>query len=114
MPGGVLLGRGSHVVLSTSTALRVRITGTPEVCARRVAAAEGLSFDAALEKVKEINHNRGKFVWELFHVRTSEAHNFDLVVNTDRLVDFNQAVAMLENAYHAIGGVEAEADATAI
>lgn len=101
------------MVLSTSTALRVRITGSPEICARRVAAAEGLSYEVALEKVREVNHNRGKFVWDLFHVRTSEASNFDLVVNTDRLVDFNQAAAMLENAYHAIGGIETEADATA-
>lgn len=111
--GGVLLGRGSHVVLSTSTALRVRITGSPEVCAKRVAAAEGLSYDEALEKIREINHNRGKFVWELFGVRTSDATNFDLVVNTDRLIDFNQAAAMLENAYHAIGGLSEKADATA-
>lgn len=109
--GGVILGRGAHVVLSTSTALRVRITGSPEVCARRVAAAEGIPYEEALEKVQEINHNRGKFVWDLFHVRTSDAHNFDLVVNTDRLVDFNQAAAMLENAYHAIGGMDAESDA---
>ncbi|EKV32634.1 hypothetical protein C882_2713 [Caenispirillum salinarum AK4] len=111
--GGVLLGRGAHVVLSTSTALRVRITGSPEMCTRRVAAAEGLSYDDALDKVREINHNRGKFVWDLFHVRTSDAHNFDIVVNTDRLVDFNQAAAMLENAYHAIGGMTTEADAAA-
>lgn len=110
--GGVLLGRGAHVVLSTSTALRVRITGSPQVCARRVAAAEGLSYDDALARVTEVNHNRGKFVWDLFHVRTSDAHNFDIVVNTDRLVDFNQAAAMLEHAYHAIGGMETEADAT--
>lgn len=104
--GGVLLGRGSHVVLSTSTALRVRITGSPLQCARRVAAAEDITYDDALERVNEINHNRGKFVWDLFGVRTSDAHNFDIVVNTDRLVDFNQAAAMLENAYHAVSGTE--------
>ncbi len=111
--GGVLLGRGAHVVLSTSTALRVRITGSPTVCAKRVAAAENLTYDEALERLREINHNRGKFVWELFGVRTSEANNFDIVVNTDRLVDFNQAAAMLEHAYHAIGGLSENADISA-
>lgn len=111
--GGVLLGRGSHVVLSTSTALRVRITGSPEVCAKRVAATESLTYDEALEKIREVNHNRGKFVWELFGVRTSDATNFDIVVNTDRLIDFNQAAVMLEHAYHAIGGLNEKADVSA-
>ncbi|SDH13416.1 AAA family ATPase [Roseospirillum parvum] len=100
--GGVLVGRGSHVVLSSGAALRVRITGSPEVCARRLAKAEGLTPDAALKQVKDINHNRGKFVWDLFHVRTSEASAFDLVLNTDRLNDWESLVDTLVAATQAI------------
>lgn len=102
--GGVIVGRGAHVVLSTGAALRVRITGSPEVCARRLARAEGLDPDSALKRIKEINHNRGKFVWDLFHARTSDASAFDLVINTDRLDDWD---TLVETLYAASGAIQA-------
>ncbi len=93
--GGVIVGRGAHVVLADACALRVRIAGTPDICARRM--ARGGHGDAASEetKAREINHNRGKFVWEVFGSRLSDAHQFDITINTDRMDDFEDAVEML-------------------
>jgi len=100
--GGVILGRGSNVILSTSCALRVRITGSLEVCAKRVAAAENLSLEEAERRISEVNQARGRFVWEMFHRRTADASNFDLVINTDRLNQIDHVVTMLTSAYRAI------------
>ncbi len=92
--GGVIMGRGAHVILSTACALRVRISGTPEVCARRLCMSGG-DEKAVLQQVKDINHARGKFVWEMFNSRLSDASAFDVTVNTDRMVDFDDVVHML-------------------
>lgn len=83
--GGVIVGRGAHIILSGSPALRVRITGSEDVCAARIAAAEGLSLEAARRKVTEINAERGKFIWDTFHIRQNNPHCFDLTINTDHM-----------------------------
>lgn len=93
--GGVIIGRGAHVILAEGCALRVRISGTPEICARRMADQGHGSFDEELKKAQDLNHRRGKFVWETFHSRLSDANQFDLTVNTDRMADFEDAVEML-------------------
>jgi cytidylate kinase len=90
--GGVIVGRGAHVILAEECALRVRITGSPPICARRM-VAQGHGTVAELEaKAKEVNHNRGKFVWDVFHSRLSDASEYDLTVNTDRMADFEDVV----------------------
>jgi len=100
--GGIFVGRGAHAVLAESCALRVRITGTPEICARRM-AAEGHGDEAALlAQAKAINHRRGQFVWDVFHSRLSDAAQFDITINTDRMADFEDIVDMLVGMASAI------------
>ncbi|MGE5504881.1 MAG: cytidylate kinase-like family protein [Actinomycetota bacterium] len=93
--GGVIVGRGAHVILSESCALRIRIAGTPEVCAKRMAASGHGSEADELKKAQELNHRRGKFVWEVFNSRLSDANQFDLTINTDRMDDFEDVVDMV-------------------
>lgn len=93
--GGVILGRGAHLVLADGCALRVRITGSPEICARRMAEQGHGSYDHELAKAQDMNHRRGKFVWDVFHARLSDTNQFDITVNTDRMVDFEDVVDML-------------------
>lgn len=93
--GGVIIGRGAHVILAEGCALRVRIAGSPEVCARRMAAQGHGSYDEQLKHAHEVNHRRGKFVWETFHSRLSDANQFDITINTDRMSDFEDVVEML-------------------
>ncbi|MBR9973277.1 cytidylate kinase-like family protein [Magnetospirillum sulfuroxidans] len=100
--GGVLVGRGAHVILHEACALRVRITGTPEICARRMIGQGYGGLEHQLEKVLEINHKRGKFVWEVFNSRLSDASQFDININTDRMADFEDVVGMLEVMARAI------------
>lgn len=96
--GGVIVGRGCHLVLAHSGALRVRITGSSEICAERVAKAEGLTLEAAREKIKEVNHKRAQFVWDTFQARLNDPTTFDLVVNTDHIPYTQAIVKMLVSA----------------
>lgn len=90
--GGVIVGRGAHVILASECALRVRVAGSPEICARRM-AAQGHGNEAdLLAKAHEVNHKRGKFVWEVFQSRLSDTSQFDLTINTDRMDDFEDVV----------------------
>jgi cytidylate kinase len=100
--GGVIIGRGAHIVLGRTSALRVRITGSPDVCAQRLAKAEDISLEEAKKHIHDVNHQRGKFVWDAFHARLSDPTSFDLVVNTDRLGDIEHVVEMLHNAAQAV------------
>ncbi len=93
--GGVIVGRGAHLILAESCALRLRIAGSPDVCARRLAAAGDGEYEAMLAKVNEINHRRSKFVWDVFHTRLADAHQFDLTINTDRMEDLAEVADLL-------------------
>jgi len=93
--GGVIVGRGAHIILAEECALRVRIAGSPEICAKRMAGSGHGQEAELLERAREINHRRGKFVWEAFHSRLSDASGFDITVNTDRMEDFEDVVDMI-------------------
>ncbi|CAI8826637.1 cytidylate kinase-like family protein [Methylocaldum szegediense] len=99
--GGVLVGRGAHLILSDKKVLRLRIVGSERICARREAAKSGIPLHAAERKVREINVRRNKSVLKLYgerfeHPSLECARNFDLVINTDRLsVDSAVSVVLL-------------------
>ncbi len=99
--GGVIMGRGSHVILRKQHPFRVRLVGAVERCAERIAAAEGLSERAAAAKVQQKNRERSLFLWEDFHVRTNEPYNYDLLLNTDGFADPGAVVEILRSAYNA-------------
>ncbi len=99
--GGVIVGRGSHVILAGRDVLRVRIVGSVEACATRISEQEQLSYAEAKRKVQENNKRRGKFIWDMFHSRYNDPTNFDLVINTDyfrRLDDVVELVMMAVKA----------------
>lgn len=102
--GGVIVGRGAHIVLSKTPAVRVRITGSTDVCAKRIAAAEGLSLEAARQKFADVNAERGKFIWDTYQVRLNDPTTFDFTINTDRIENTGIVVDMLVNACDLIAG----------
>lgn len=99
--GGVIVGRGGHVILAGRDVLRVRIVGSVETCATRISEQDGIPYAEAKRKVQESNKRRGKFVWDLFHSRYNDPTNFDLVINTDyfrRLEDVAELTLMAVKA----------------
>lgn len=93
--GGIIVGIGAHLILANSGALRVRITGSIEVCAQRLAEKQGIALESARREVETINQRRGKFIWDTFGVRVNDPQAFDLVINTDRLGEDAQIVEFL-------------------
>jgi len=100
--GGVIMGRGGHVILQGRKALRVRIVGSMEACAGRIAEQDGTSYIDAKRKVIESNKRRGKFIWNLFESRYNNPTNYDLVINTDQFRDLNDAVEVILLAVQAL------------
>jgi cytidylate kinase len=82
--GGVIVGRGAHMILDERIAFRLRVTGSEETCARRVAKREKLGEEEALRKVHRMNTQRSEFLVALYGKRAAEPFRFDLVVNSDR------------------------------
>lgn len=93
--GGVILGRGAFLILENKPVLRVRITGSVDVCARRVAEEDGIDLEIARRKVRESNRKRGKFIWDVFRRRLNDPTNFDLVINMDKVKDPAAAADMI-------------------
>lgn len=101
--GGVIVGRGGHVVLAGRDVLRVRIVGSVEACATRLSEQEGSSYAEAKRKVQESNKRRGKFVWDMFHSRYNDPTNFDLIINTDYFRRLDDVVEIVLHAVRARG-----------
>ena len=82
--GGVIVGRGAHLILGPNKAFRVRIIGSLEVCAQRVARREPLDIEAARERVETVNRQRADYLQQLYGEGIDDCSDYDIVINTDR------------------------------
>lgn len=101
--GGIVMGRGAHVVLQGRDVLRVRLTGSKEACAKRIAHREHISLTEAKRKCTAKNKERGQFVWNMFKSRLNDSTNFDLTVNTDHFAHYEEIVEILIRAMEMMG-----------
>lgn len=99
--GGVIMGRGANIVLRGRPILRVRIAGSVEICAQRLAFRDGGSARALAASIREINRERARFLWENYRARMNDSLNYDIVVNTDHFYDLTQVVELLLTAFRA-------------
>ncbi len=107
--GGVIVGRGGHIVLAGRRVFRVRIIGSVEACARRIALQEHIDLAEAKKRVRESNRVRGQFMWNIFAVRANDPANFDLVINSDRFTDYDRIVELI---VHGLQSLELDAPPT--
>lgn len=82
--GGVILGRGAHLILGPDQAFRVRIIGTLDVCARRVAEREKVDINTAKRRVETVNRERTEYIHALYGANIRDCSDYDLVINSDR------------------------------
>lgn len=102
MKGGVIVGRGAHLILGPKRCFRVRIIGSLKKCAERISVREGINMDAAELRVEQANRERDEYLNELYGVRASDSSNFDIVLNTDRFT-VDEAVAIIIGAMQQAG-----------
>ena len=101
--GGVIVGRGGHLILAGRDVLRVRVTGSVEACARRIALQDGTDLAEAKKKVRQSNKARGQFQWKMFGSRANDPANYDIVINTDHFAEYDHVVKILMQAMKSLG-----------
>ena len=100
--GGVIVGRGAHLVLGPNRCFRVRIIGSLKKCAERISEREGIDLKAAELRVQAVDRERAEYLDELYGVHAGDSSNFDLVLNTDRFT-VNETTALILDAMHRAG-----------
>ena len=100
--GGVIIGRGANLILGADNAFRVRITASPENCARNVASRESISLDDAHQRVSEVDLERAEYIKMLYDADINDLSNYDLVLNSDRY-DRIQLVELILDAMEKAG-----------
>ncbi|MGD2073673.1 MAG: cytidylate kinase-like family protein [Gammaproteobacteria bacterium] len=83
--GGVVVGRGANLILGPGEAFRLRVVGTLERCAARVAEREGLDTEAARRRVERVNGERASYIHRLYAADIHDSTSYDLVMNSDGL-----------------------------
>jgi len=100
--GGVIVGRGAHLILGPDRAFRVRVTGSLEVCARRVVERDQLDIEAARERVMTINRQRADYLQQLYGEGINDCSDYDLTINTDRF-DVEAAIELILHSMQLAG-----------
>jgi cytidylate kinase len=83
--GGVILGRGANFILGAGGAFRVRVLGSPERCADRLARQQGLDRAAARRRLEQVDGERARYIRRLYGADIDDGRRYDLVMNSDRL-----------------------------
>ena len=78
----VIVGRGAHLILGPSEALRVLVVAPRDVRVATVAAERGLSLREARRRVEVEEAERRAFLQKHFQAQLEDPEAFDLVVNT--------------------------------
>ena len=100
--GGVIVGRGAHLILGPKRCFRVRIIGSLQKCAERISVREGIDIDAAERRVQEVDRERARYLNDLYGVHAGDGSNFDMVLNTDRFT-VKETTALILDAMHRAG-----------
>lgn len=100
--GGVIIGRGANLILGEKDVFRVRVIGSVEKCAERVAARENTDIQTATKLVKKVNRDRAKYIKKLFDADINDPASYDIVLNSDRFNE-QQIVELFLNAMEKAG-----------
>ena len=95
--GGVIVGRGAHIILANHRVFRLRLVGSLDHCAARIASREHIEFSVARDKAAQANQGKQQFIWDYFRQQLDDPRLFDLVVNSDRL-EIDRQLPMLVDA----------------
>ena len=96
----VLAGLASAIVLRpVAQALRVRTTASERIRAQRVEQQQGFTREAALDYVRDSDHERAARVKFLYQVNVDDPLLYDVVLNTERLMA-DEGARLVQEALH--------------
>jgi cytidylate kinase len=107
--GGVIVGRGANYILGEKRAFRIRIVGSVEKCAERVASRENIDIKSATELVNKVNSERTEYIKQLYDTDICDTASYDIILNSDRFIE-PQMVELILDAM-AKAGYKLPADA---
>jgi cytidylate kinase len=81
----VIVGRGAEFLLPRESTLAVRVLAPPKARAQRMAERMGVSARTARRAARELDRRRRKFVRTMYRRDVDDAHNYDLVLDTEAL-----------------------------
>ncbi|MBF0400115.1 MAG: cytidylate kinase-like family protein [Magnetococcales bacterium] len=81
--GGVIVGRGAHLLLPERAAFRVRLDGSVKACTRRLMAEKDMKKSEAEKEIIKTNKEREKFNADVEKRFPGRVSGYDLVLNTD-------------------------------
>jgi cytidylate kinase len=82
----VIVGRAGQAILrGRPGVLHVRVIAPPDVRARRVAEADGISIEAAAARISASDEHRRRYLRRFYRVRWDDPDLYDLVINTARI-----------------------------
>jgi cytidylate kinase len=100
--GGVIIGRGANLILGEKKAFRVRINGSEEQCAKRIASRKQMNREQSLQRVREVNSERAEYIQMLYNTDINDPSAYDLTLNSDRY-DRVQMVDLILDAMEKAG-----------
>ena len=90
--GGVIIGRGANKILGPQKAFHIRITGSIDKCAERVANRDNIDMKESIGLVQKVNKERAEYIKKLYQADITNNADYDLIINSDR----NDQVQMVE------------------
>jgi cytidylate kinase len=81
----IFVGRGAHFVLPTEKGLRVRTVARLADRIANLAKDREISLAEARRAIKQLEHQRLRYLKEYFDVETDTPEYYDLTINTSRL-----------------------------
>ncbi|MBF0589902.1 MAG: cytidylate kinase-like family protein [Magnetococcales bacterium] len=81
--GGVIVGRGAHLLLPRQKAFRLRIDGSMQKCAERVAGNLHIRKRRAKELIEQTNKDRERFTRKIYETYPVESTYYDMLISTD-------------------------------
>ncbi|MBF0612178.1 MAG: cytidylate kinase-like family protein [Magnetococcales bacterium] len=101
--GGVIVGRGAHLLVPHPRVFRLRLEGSLPICAKRIAERMGVKPAKAEKIILKTDADRDEFVKKIFKSYPTKRIFYDLVVNTDNFTTQQVvnivAVAMAEAGF---------------
>lgn len=81
----VFIGRGAQFILPRKNLFALRVVASEKYRIRQIAARTGVSEAAAHQSILALDNGRREFVERYFHRDIADPHQYDMVLNVDRL-----------------------------
>lgn len=91
----VITGRGGNWILKdVPFALRIHVTGSKEVRAKRISDREHVNIDTARRMIEYSDHERMEYLTTVYHRDPFDPKEYDMVFDTDKLSE-NEVVSLI-------------------